>query len=154
MKILVAGVGNVLRVDDGFGVAVIRRLQAEGLPAGVTVGEYGIAGIPFVQDAAQGYDGLIVVDVAELGEPPGTVQSFDGPFAEAEAPPSLHAVDPERSMGLLRALGRLPANVRVVLCQPLETDAVGEALTPPVAAAVPPAADLVRRTVLAWLKRP
>ncbi|MDQ3312983.1 MAG: peptidase M52, partial [Actinomycetota bacterium] len=37
MRVLIAGVGNVLRGDDGFGVEVARRLEAMTLPAGVRV---------------------------------------------------------------------------------------------------------------------
>jgi hypothetical protein len=48
MKVLVAGIGNVLRGDDGFGVAAARRLLEDAsLPPQVTVLEAGIAGDPF-----------------------------------------------------------------------------------------------------------
>lgn len=44
---LVAGFGNVLRGDDGFGVEVIRRLQEPGaVPAGTAVLEVGPAAWP------------------------------------------------------------------------------------------------------------
>ena len=44
-KILIAGVGNVLRGDDGFGVEVAKQLmQKNCLPASVKVIETGIGG--------------------------------------------------------------------------------------------------------------
>ena len=46
LRILVAGVGNVLRQDDGFGIAVVHHLLDRGnLCDGVEVLETGIAGI-------------------------------------------------------------------------------------------------------------
>jgi len=51
MKILIAGVGNLLRGDDGFGVEVGRRLlTGNDLPSGVKVLEAGISGISLVQE--------------------------------------------------------------------------------------------------------
>jgi hydrogenase maturation protease len=42
-RTLIAGFGNVLRGDDGFGVEVIRQLEAAPLPPGVTLMEIGTA---------------------------------------------------------------------------------------------------------------
>jgi len=62
-RTLVAGVGNVLLGDDGFGVAVARRLAAgPPPPSGVTVADYGIAGTHLAFDAADGYDELLLLD--------------------------------------------------------------------------------------------
>lgn len=72
LKILIAGVGNVLRGDDGFGVAVAQAL-APAPPVGVTVFEAGIAGISLVQELMDSYDVLIIVDAIDRGGAPGTV---------------------------------------------------------------------------------
>ena len=50
MQILVAGVGNLLRGDDGFGVEVARALMCRSLPPGVRVVETGI-GLQYISDA-------------------------------------------------------------------------------------------------------
>ncbi len=71
MKILVAGVGNLLQGDDGFGVEVAHRLQARKLPPEVTVCETGMGGIHLVQEISAGYDVLIVVDAVDRERPPG-----------------------------------------------------------------------------------
>jgi hydrogenase maturation protease len=63
VRTLVAGFGNVLRGDDGFGVAVIRRLQETELPlADVELMEVGTAGIRLAQELLTPYDRLIIVD--------------------------------------------------------------------------------------------
>src|SRR5262245_42936705 len=61
MRILIAGVGNVLRGDDGFGVLLLRELQKEiSTRNGVRFFESGIAGVSLVQQLLDGYDALIV----------------------------------------------------------------------------------------------
>lgn len=153
-RILVAGMGNVLRRDDGFGVAVARRLlesELEARLAGVTVLEAGIAGLRVVHELMEGYDGLILVDAATCGEAPGTVYELS-PRAGETAPESLHTVEPGQVLALARAAGCLPERVLLVGCEPEEYDALGmeEELTPAVAAAVPRAVALVTERVVAW----
>ncbi|MBO0687357.1 MAG: hydrogenase maturation protease, partial [Candidatus Dormibacteraeota bacterium] len=78
MKVLVAGMGNQLRGDDGFGVALAELLaKREHDPATdgaeVTVREFGIAGIHLVQELLSGYDALLLIDAVERGSQPGTI---------------------------------------------------------------------------------
>src|SRR5438309_12101030 len=71
-RVLIACVGNVLKGDDGFGVAVANRLAKE-LPPRTDVIETGIGGVSIVQLLMQGYDALIVVDAVDRGVATGTV---------------------------------------------------------------------------------
>ena len=61
-RVLVAGVGNVLLGDDGFGSEVARRLQAQSWPDGVRVMDYGIRGVDLAFDLMAGYDVAVLVD--------------------------------------------------------------------------------------------
>src|SRR5262245_8731521 len=71
-RILVAGVGNVLRGDDGFGVRAAQALSVDPrLPHQITVVEIGIGGMHLVQELMQGYDALILFDAFERGGRPG-----------------------------------------------------------------------------------
>ncbi len=72
-RVLVAGVGNDLLGDDGFGIAVVRRFSEDGVPEGVEVFESGIGGIRMVQELMDGYEALVIVDATDRGEEPGTV---------------------------------------------------------------------------------
>lgn len=145
MKVLVAGVGNVLRSDDGFGVEVARRLAEAPLPPGVRVVETGIGGIALVQELQEGYDAVVVVDAVDQGRPPGTVMLIEPEVADVnelswaqrhDFLADMHLATPELALMLARALGVLPARVLMVGCQPVDAGTMGIALSEPVAAAV------------------
>lgn len=145
-----AGVGNLLRGDDGFGVAVAQLLQRDGAPAGVRVLDIGIGGIHLVQELHDGFDALVVIDAVELGRPPGTVAVIRPTVREPSGPDDLadiHYANPERAFMLAGALGVMPPTAWLVGCQPVDADRVGEGLSAEVASAVAPAAAEVRRLV-------
>ncbi len=140
--LLVAGMGNVLRHDDGFGVEIARRLMAgDALPAGVKVIDIGIGGIHLVQELMDGYDALVVIDAVERGSEPGTVHLLVADVADltlwsdderGDFLPDMHYTTPSKALILARALGVLPPRVFILGCQPGETDALGIGLTAPV----------------------
>jgi hydrogenase maturation protease len=153
-RVLVACVGNVLAHDDGFGVAVARALEAEPMPDGVDLIETGIGGMSVVQRLMDGYDAIVVVDAVDRGERPGTLWVLEPEVPEPGAVGSdewrglfqnLHLTEPFRILLMARSIGALPGVVRLVGCQPYDTDSMDERLSPPVAAAVPLAAERVRR---------
>ncbi|HUQ63153.1 MAG TPA: hydrogenase maturation protease [Acidimicrobiales bacterium] len=153
MRILVAGVGNTLRADDGFGPEVAHRLEAMTLPDGVHVVETGIGGIALVQELQEGWDALIVVDTVDFDRTPGNVMLIDPEVIDVNALSvserhdllaDMHLANPERVLMLAKALGVLPPHVLMVGCQPVDPHGVGETLSPPVAAAV----DVAIREIL------
>ena len=156
MRVLVAGVGNVLRGDDGFGVEVARRLRTIDLGHDVRVVETGIGGIHLVQEMLEPADALIVIDAVDRGRPPGTVMVIEPEVADVEAMPALerfdfladmHYTKPERALMLAKALKVLPPRFLLVGCQPEDADRIGEGLSPSVRAAVDVAVEEVRRIV-------
>ena len=150
MRILVAGVGNVLRGDDGFGVAVAQRLLEHDVPDGVQVIDIGIGGIHLVQELFAGADALVVVDAVDLSRPPGTVVVQRPDISEITGPDDLadvHYATPERALMFARALEILPEKVWLVGCQAVDAVRLGEGLSPALVGAVDPAADEVRRLV-------
>ena len=150
VRVLVAGVGNVLRGDDGFGVVVAQRLAREDLPPEVRVLDVGIGGIHLVHELFDPVDALVVVDTVDAARPAGTVVVMR-PEVRAPAGPDdladMHYATPERALMLARAVGVLPETIWVVGCQPQDADALGEGLTPPLERAVEAAAAEVRRLV-------
>ena len=158
-----AGVGNVLRGDDGFGVIVADRLMREPVPEGVRVIEVGIGGIHLVQELLDGFDALIVIDALDVGRTPGTVvvsrpDVLDvatlTPRERQDQLADVHYATPERAFMLARALDRLPSSTWVVGCQAADADRYGEGLSAPVAMAVDVALCEVRRLIaelgIAW----
>ena len=146
MRTLVAGFGNVLRGDDGFGVEVIRRLREADIPSrDVDVIEVGTAGIRLAQELLTPYDRLIIVDAMSRGQPPGTVYVSEVESVEATGDVDMHAAVPARALAVAKALGALPRQIFIVGCEPAEVDELTTELTPAVRAGVETALAHVRR---------
>lgn len=160
MKILLAGVGNVLRGDDAFGVEVANRLLArENLPE-VSVVETGIAGIQLVQDLQEGFDAVIVIDTVDREREPGTVMTIDYDVIDVHALDhntkydllaDMHLATPERSLMVARALGVLPPIVWMVGVQPVDADTMHIGMSEIVEGAVDVAIAEIDRCVASLL---
>lgn len=156
MKILVAGVGNLLRGDDAFGVRVIQRLEQLSLPDGVRVVEVGISGLALVQELMGRYDACIITDTADRGGAPGTLYLLE---PENETPRGkdaeqlhrelvdMHCADPSRALLLAAALGVKPPQVYVLACQPAQMDEMTETMNPAVERAVAEAVRMIQELI-------
>jgi hydrogenase maturation protease len=156
-RVLVAGIGNVFLGDDGFGVEVAQRLlRRGGLPGGVEVVDVGIRGVHLAYQLLDGYAGLLLVDATHRDGPPGTLyrleHTWDGPPRRAGIKVDGHDMSPDVVLGLLRELAAATdvdspvGRVLVLGCEPAHVgDGIG--LSPPVAAAVDPALDVVDELV-------
>ncbi len=147
-SILVAGIGNVFLADDGFGVEVARRLAQRELPAGVKVTDFGIRGMDLAYELQEDYDAAVLIDAVPRGQPPGTLYVIEPDLLSTDAGLDAHAMDPVRVLGLARTLGTLPPRVLLVGCEPatgmtLDDEELVMALSPPVAAAMDKAVELV-----------
>lgn len=158
--VLVVGVGNVLRGDDMFGVVVLRHLAERGLPPQVDLLETGIAGISMVQELQRGYDALLILDAVFRRRPPGTLVMLEPQVPDPaelsetqrrEFFSDLHQADPTRGLMLAKALGWLPAQVRVLGCEVGDCDELLTDLTPPVELAIPAAVTMALETIGGWL---
>jgi hydrogenase maturation protease len=145
MRTLVAGFGNVLRGDDGFGVEVIRRLRDGDLHPDVDIMEVGTAGIRLAQELLTPYDRLIIVDAMTRGGAPGSVYVSEVESVESTTDVDLHLAVPSRALAVAKALGALPRQIFIVGCEPADVDELTTELTAAVAAAVDTALDHVRR---------
>ena len=142
-RTLVAGFGNVLRGDDGFGIAVIRRLEQEPLPGGVRLLEVGTGGIHLAQELLSPYDHLIVVDAMTRGGAPGTLYTLQVDEVAAATHVDLHAAIPPRALAIAKALGGLPPRVHLVGCEPHDVDELMADLSEPVRNAIGPAVQSI-----------
>jgi hydrogenase maturation protease len=142
--VLVAGIGNLFLTDDGFGSEVARRLAEGPLPDGVSVVDYGIRGMHLAYDLLDGVDALVVVDALPGPGKPGELSVLEvGPDDLGEGELDAHGMAPGAVLASLGQLGGTLPPTYVVGCRPADTGE-GIGLTPVVAAAVDPAAALVR----------
>jgi hydrogenase maturation protease len=157
-RILVAGVGNMLNGDDGFGVELAWRLARREWPQGVKVIETGIGGMSLVQEAMQGYDAVLLLDAHVSGGTPGTVRLLEpqlpdlsglDPHGVRDYFADTHYATPLRALALLERLGRLPKRVAVIGCEPAPNEALSIGLSAPVTAALGTAEALAIRWVAA-----
>jgi len=158
-RILIAGVGNVLRGDDGFGVRCLERLRTSKLldRESVRLWESGIAGITLVQELMDRYDALIVLDAMDHGGSAGELfvvePDLDALRKEATHPASfdLHETKPDGVLRMAAGLGVLPERVWILGAQVLSADELVESLSPPVLRTVESACRRVEELVSAYL---
>jgi hydrogenase maturation protease len=134
--VILIGVGNHWRGDDGAGLAVARRVH-ELAPDGIEVREVEGDATALV-DAWAGAEHVIVVDAAQSGAPPGTIQRFDAraqPLPVGSLRSSTHAFGVSDAVELARALNRLPDRLDVYAIEGASFTAGGR-LSPAVERAV------------------
>jgi hydrogenase maturation protease len=144
--VIVLGVGNELRGDDGAGPEVVRLVRERAVQAGITAREY--PGDPLgLLDAWRGYTAAVIVDAMRCDSTQsGTIRRLDagqGPLpAEGIGPASTHAVGFGEVLELARVLGRLPSTVIVYAVWGAQF-AVGSGLSTEVRAALPTLGEAV-----------
>lgn len=160
MRVLIAGVGNVLRGDDGFGPAVVQALNdRDELPSEIRTVEMGIGGIGLIHELMQNYDALIMVDAVDRGGSAGALYVLDlqvpevDELSEAERyqlSTDLHQAVPNRTLVLARAAGVLPPIVRMIGCQPGDTEEFCTDLSPLVRQSAESAVDRILEMCAEW----
>jgi hydrogenase maturation protease len=138
--ILIAGVGNIFRSDDGFGSAVADLMLSGNVPEGVRVVDYGIRGVHLAFDLSEAIHTLILVDtVPDAGGAGSVVVQEVDPASYGSATFDAHSMDPNTVLTSVAALGDSMPRTFVIGCQPACLDD-GIGLTPVVESAVPIAA--------------
>ena len=120
LKILIAGIGNKLMGDDGFGPKVIEELAKLQLPSEVDVVDYGTSAFKVLFDL-ENYDLVIFVDAIDGERQPGEVFIVKPYLDEVKEPflrISLHEVEVEKLLKIAKVLKVLPSEVIIVGCQP------------------------------------
>ena len=121
-SVLIVGLGNPLRGDDGFGARVIEELAKEALPNGTQLLDAGTAGLELVLEW-MGREAVLVVDAGQFDGSPGEVRRFD---LLACALPHIdwslgHAHGLAASVELAKALGACPRHLDLYAVEPLDT---------------------------------
>lgn len=150
-RVLVAFFGNELRGDDGFGIAVLRSLEAS--PPKPRSGrelrflEVGTAGLRLAQELLSPCDRLIIVDAMTRGAAPGTLHVVEVQHVGTARDIDMHLAVPSQALAVAQALGALPAETFIVGCEPVEVDELTMELSDAVREAVPRAVRQVELLV-------
>jgi hydrogenase maturation protease len=148
-RVLVAGIGNIFLGDDGFGVAVARRLERELFPEGTRVVDFGIRGVHLAFDLLTPPDLLVLVDSTSRSGTPGTlyvVDPDDDPTSLGAAHPDAYAMDPRAVFMAVKQMGGTLPRMRIVGCEPADLSE-GRSLSDPVQQAIEPAVAMIRRLI-------
>jgi len=153
---LILGIGNTLLADEGTGIHMLNYMQrhhpelsdVEYLDGGTL--SFTLA--PWIEEAGN----LIVIDAAELGAPPGTVEVFAGEDMDRFAGKTKRSVH-EVSLGDLLAIahltGAIPENRVLVAIQPEKID-WGSCLSNRVKQALPRTAMQIIKLLNNWATQP
>ena len=153
-NILVIGLGNAFRGDDGVGRVVARRLREIALP-GVTVREESGEGAALME-AWMDAGAVILVDAVQSGAAPGTIHRLDAtrtPVPSRFFHYSTHAFSVAEAVELARALNQLPPRLILYGIEGGDFTA-GEQLSPEVAAAVDELLPRIRQEIQSVIANP
>jgi hydrogenase maturation protease len=113
-RIVVIGVGNEYRSDDGAGITVARRLRERFLTK-ITVLEESGEGAALIE-AWKGATWVLLVDAVHSGAPPGTIHRLEARVAPVPTGffhYSTHAFSVAEAIELARSLDQLPPQLIV-----------------------------------------
>lgn len=151
-QIVVLGVGNILLQDEGVGIHAARFFgERHGPLPNLRIVDGGTLSFTLAEHIDDA-DLLIVFDAARLDGPPGTVEVFIDQEMDrflGSGRCSVHEVGLADLVGMAHLRGNLPRHRALVGVRPQLID-WGEALTPPVQAAVPEMAERAAALLKGW----
>lgn len=149
--VVVIGVGNPYRRDDGVGPAVIQRLRSAGLPE-TTLAESDGEACALIMLWERRPLAVLVDAIHAQPAHPGRIHRLVAscPAPERAGTTSSHTIDMGEAVALARELDRLPDRMIVYGIEVADTD-FGTGLTPAVARAADQAAEEIAAEVRAHL---
>lgn len=146
-KILMLGVGNPFRRDDGIGPVIIRRLQAEPPLMGIDWQDGGADGFTLLDYLPQ-YEQVVLIDAVEMGATPGDVKVLTPAEARLKVQAdalSTHGFGLAEALALIERLG-LQTDLRIIGVQ-VKDVRFGEGLSPEVALKIEDILTLVKAQI-------
>ncbi len=144
-RVVVAGIGNAYRGDDGVGPAVAQLVAQQS-------GAIDIGPISEPLDLLGRFDGAslaVLVDATRSGSSPGTIRAVEWHEVDESSAISSHAIGLRRVCELAAALGEAPRRIVVVGIEGEDFDD-GDRLSDVVANAVPLAARQIVGVISEW----
>ena len=153
-RVLVLGLGNLVRSDDGLGVhAALQLANDTRVPRDVEVidgGTQGLNLLPAITAATH----IVAIDAVNTGAAPGTIFRYElSQFDALPGSPSVHQIGFADLLEALRWLDKSVPNLVLLGVQPEETG-WGTKLSPSVEAALPRLIETVIHELEHWANQP
>lgn len=140
-RVIIIGIGNDFRRDDGVGVTVAEQIAERNLPDVRVLS--GMSESTAILDAWSGAKCVVVVDaLAGADASPGRIRRWTAADLQATKVVSSHALGLAQTCALGQALSQMPDELVVFTVDVVDTNH-GLGLTPAVAAAVPDLVELI-----------
>ena len=150
---LVLGFGNILLSDDGAGIRLVARLCTELGADAATFVDGGTLSFNLLH-YIEATDSMLVIDAADLNEAAGSIGLFEGAqmddFLASTRRRTVHEVGLIDLLDMARLQQCLPRR-RALLCIQPARIAWSEALSAPVAQALPEASRQARALLRRWV---
>ncbi len=146
-KMLVLGVGNPFRRDDGIGPAVISHLQSDKALEGVDLLDGGTDGLSLLEYIKE-YENALIVDAVEMGMVPGEVRIFSPEEAKLTIRTdalSTHGFGLAEVIGLMETL-EITTNLCIIGIQAKDIS-FGEGLSPEISSKIEEILELVKKNL-------
>ncbi|MEK6692345.1 MAG: HyaD/HybD family hydrogenase maturation endopeptidase [Nitrospirota bacterium] len=142
-KVLILGVGNLLLRDEGFGVHLIKSLEGISFPENVQLLEAGTVSHQLIP-LFHSIDYLIVIDVIEAGDGPGSIFKFspDDVKFRSERMLSLHQMGIIDILQMAELTGAKPKTI-IIGIQPKDISSWSLELSDELKAVIPRVKDLI-----------
>ena len=149
-QIVVVGIGNLIRTDDGVGVQALRQLEGDlRIPLEVSFidgGTFGLELLHYISDATH----VLLLDSIDVGEKPGTViRMVNDELRGLPCAASVHQVGLADLLAALPLISNVERELVLLGVVPLSTD-WGTELTAPVQAAMRTLLDAAVDQLIQW----
>lgn len=156
--LLVLGLGNPILGDDGVGWRIVEEVAASINDPLVETDRLAVGGLSLMERLIGCRNAILVDAICTSSAPPGSLHRLtadDLPPAFESYTRSIHDTGLPEALAVGRSLNAdLPHRIEIVAVEILPGIEFSESLTPPAAAAVPLARDLVLEMIQALLGRP
>ena len=145
-KMLVLGIGNSFRRDDGIGPAVVSHLIADADLEDIDILDGGTDGVSLLE-YLKGYEKALIIDAVDMGMAPGEIRVFspdEARLIRADAL-STHGIGLAEVIGMLKIL-KIEVELRIIGIQAKDVT-FGEGLSPEVSSKIETILELVKEEV-------
>jgi hydrogenase maturation protease len=151
VKVLILGVGNLLRSDDGVGLHIIEALRKEHLKDNVDLIE-AVSGLDIL-DAIKGYDRIILVDAIKTEGEPGTIYQLS--LEDFKDKQTVNSFSTHLNMDIptMLELGnrlfpeKMPEDIQIIAIDAEDITTISDKCTPKVEKAIPEVVELIKRLI-------